>query len=81
LLPIGESILLNVDASFSCSSIVLCFSTVSSVITFFAAGEPIPDSVEMALCTEKYRIREEQRDESDSRKIATPSEHDDNRDR
>ena len=30
---------------------------------FFAAGEPIPDDVKTPPCAERYRVREEQRDE------------------
>ena len=32
---------------------------------FYRAGEPIPDSVSVPGCAEKYRTREEQPDESD----------------
>ena len=35
---------------------------------FFKAGESIPDDVSVPGCAEKYRIRDEQGDESDSRK-------------
>jgi hypothetical protein len=41
---------------------------------FFSAGDPIPEDVSVPGCAEKYRIRDEQSDESDSRKSTTPSE-------
>jgi hypothetical protein len=53
------------------------------MLTLPRAGEDVRDSVEVPQCAERYRIVEEQRDESDSRieHDAKPSERDDNRDR